>query len=273
MKNYLFSAIILSSVLVNLINSASSFTNTFDGVDEIGIDADNEDDKEWEEYKRTHAKTYTNELKRRQIWAENKKMIAEMNAKNKRLSFGQEFDQNEPNLGFTMKMNKYGDLSQEEFSRLLNGFKLPKHYEKKELREEMTEFERDFSEIDTTSIPNSVDWRNSGYVTNIRDQGMCGCCYIFAGVASLEGQYAKTYGKLLSISEQNFLNCVKSGYFVDRNGIVEPLQPNVIQAFGYSANGCNGGNADAVFQYNKYNGFALLSSQPYLATVCYFKNF
>ena len=97
---------------------------------------------------------------------------------------------------------------------------------------------------------------------------MCGCCYIFAAVASLEGQLAKKYNdKLTKISDQGFLNCARNGYFVDRNGVVEPLRSGVIQAFGYSSNGCNGGNSDAIFQYAKYNGYLKLADNPYKAVV------
>jgi C1A family cysteine protease len=255
MKFYFLATLILTSLLLALCQS----------------DIDIDDDQEWEEFKRVHEKSYTDEQRRREIWSQNRQRIAKLNAK-RRLFTDLEPGEQSSDTGFTLKMNKYGDLTHEEFSVLLNGFKIPKEYEKDTDRKTVNR-ERDlvaeyFDNIET-AVPTSIDWRNNGFVTAVRDQGMCGCCYIFAATAALEGQYAKNYGKLLSLSDQNFLNCVKSGYFVDKNGVVEPKKPGIVQAFGFSVNGCNGGNADAVFIYNKYNGFLPLSSAPYRTTVSF----
>ena len=232
----------------------------------IVLTVQNEEDQEWEEYKRSHGKVYSDEQKRREIWSQNRKTIAHLNSQmNTFNGFGMG-DEISPR-GFTVKMNKYGDLTVEEFSKLLNGFKVPKHFEKRAFTEEKTEIDVDFSDMDTRSIPTSVDWRNNGYVTVVKDQGYCGCCYVFAATAALEGLYAKQYARLFNISEQNFLDCTKNGYFVDYNGVVEPLQTGIISAFGYSANGCNGGNADSILQYAKFNGFVLQAANPYKSAV------
>lgn len=91
-----------------------------------------------------------------------------------------------------------------------------------------------------TAVPDSLDLRNNGIVTAVKDQGKCGCCWAFSASASIEGAYAKKYGTLLSFSEQQILSCTGGN------------------------DSCNGGVMHDAYKYIQGNGgLSLMSNYAY----------
>merc|ERR1711874_531374 len=122
------------------------------------------------------------------IYLQNRDMIAAHNAR---------FEKGE--VSYSMKMNQFGDMLPEEFEAMQT-------YKPQEFSEETPLFMTPAN----FKAPSSVDWRNQGLVTGVKDQGQCGGCWSFSATGALEGQYFRKTGQLISLSEQNLVDCSSS---------------------------------------------------------------
>lgn len=101
----------------------------------------------------------------------------------------------------------------------------------------------DFAISNNGPLPASIDWRDKGAVTNIKNQRHCGSCWSFAATGAIEGQHFLKTGELLSLSEQNLIDCSRS------NG----------------NHGCGGGLTTHGYQYVMQMGIKSEEAYPYEA--------
>ena len=89
-------------------------------------------------------------------------------------------------------------------------------------------------------LPKAWDWRDHKAVTSVKNQGMCGSCWAFSAVAAVEGIWAITTGQLVSLSEEEIVQC------------------NFDDDFG-----CNGGQMQNAFKWIAANGIDKYSAYNY----------
>ncbi|NWR40228.1 CATS protein, partial [Tachuris rubrigastra] len=183
-------------------------------------------DRHWELWKKYYGKKYRHQEEdslRRATWEKNLRLVTLHNL--------------EHSLGihsYTLGMNHLGDMTSEEVAASLTGLQVDPHPRGVSA----------FRPRPLGDIPEQMDWREKGCVTEVKNQGACGSCWAFSAVGALEAQVKLKTGNLVSLSAQNLVDC--SGM--------------------YGNKGCSGGFMTEAFQYIIDNhGIESEQSYPYTA--------
>jgi len=169
-------------------------------------------------FKADFQKLYASELEEAQrfaIFSENVNLIRNHNLKGE---------------GWTMGINQLTDYTPAEYKNLLGYNATAKKA-------------NPIFEADTTNLAAAVDWVTEGAVTPVKNQQQCGSCWAFSTTGSLEGALFIKNKKLVSLSEQELVDCAGS----------------------FGNQGCNGGLMDDGFKYLQAKGDELEASYPYTA--------
>jgi len=139
-------------------------------------------------------------------------------------------EHNEAKREWTMDVNVFADLEEDEFLAQYTGASPPPP-------SDQPTFEVEYSD----EVADAVDWVQKGFVNPIKDQGQCGSCWAFSTMGVVESGYAIATGNLVSVSEQQLVDCDGSN------------------------DGCSGGWPHTAFDhYLRFNvGVCSESSYPY----------
>jgi cathepsin L len=101
---------------------------------------------------------------------------------------------NAANKTFRVALNKFADLSGSEYARMLG-----------------TRYQATGRTVVHSKPPKALpahwNWNSQGAVTPIKNQEQCGSCRAFSTTGSTEGCHFLTTKKLVSLSEQNLVDC------------------------------------------------------------------
>lgn len=174
----------------------------------------------WEQWKTNHGKSYeaSSEMQRREIFQKNMEFVESHNSRG---------------LNYTLNLNQFSDMTNEEFSaKMVGGYK-------PNLRREGV---KSTPWVDLEIVAeDAIDWVAKGGVNAVKNQQQCGSCWAFSTVVAVEGAYFVSSGTLLSLSEQQLVSCDTGD------------------------NGCGGGLMDNAFKFLETTGLCTEEEYPYTA--------
>ena len=143
---------------------------------------------------------------------------------------------------YLLGVNEYADLTKKEFfSSISNNHQ---SFQNISMTNKPNNI-RGFNWLDYSShfYPSSIDWVKLGAVTPVKNQGQCGSCWAFSTTGAMEGANFITNNKLVSLSEQQLVDC---------SGL-------------YGNDGCEGGEPMWGYQYAIKYGLCSEQEYPYKA--------
>jgi len=172
-------------------------------------------DANWEQFKTDYSKKYPSdaeEAKRKSVFEQTLQTIVQRNSA--------------PYSHATHGVNEFADLTPAEFKAQYLGYVKSNH----------SRASSPVKQVETAS----VDWRGTGVLTPVKNQGQCGSCWAFSATEQIESSYMQQHGTLYTLSPQQITSC------------------------DTQVDGCNGGDTLSAYQYvNTAGGLDTEAAYPY----------
>lgn len=143
-------------------------------------------------------------------------------------------ESNDKNLGYTLGVNQFSDLTSEEFRKAYLNYELEEDL-KALMKDDSLNFELLLDEEEIYTSIAFTSWES--FLPAVRSQGACGSCWAFGSEGSVETNYKIKTGKNINLSRQDLVDCSING-------------------------GCGGGSIFPTLDYIK-NGIAKEIDYPY----------
>ena len=141
--------------------------------------------------------------------------------------------------GYSLRMNSFGDMTQEEFKNKYLGLLPNQGYTPKNL-----ESFNSTSNISDTNFPNSIDWREKGVVSGVKDQKNCKAGWAFSSISTIESAYRIAGQGTEVLSEQQLIDWTDTSQ--------------------YKNEGWDGGRVAPWFDYAHSQSLCTSNDYPYL---------
>lgn len=172
-------------------------------------------------YKHKHDKQYDDleNQKRKDIFRHNARFV---------------HSHNRAKLNYSLELNHFSDLSDEEFEMM----KGQPNVDTPDMQKELNDIPQLRLEIPTTPLLTNLDWRDYGVVSAVHSQSFCASCWAFSAVGAIEAAFAIQNGSLEELSVQELIDC----------------------SWGYDNNGCRGGWSWRALKFVGEHGLATRKS-------------
>jgi cathepsin L len=172
---------------------------------------------------------------------------------------------NAQKTGVVLDVNQFADLTNDEFRAQYLGFNVSLAEASGEAPEVPEATAPTASCPANSAIGATCDWRQAGAVTPIKNQGQCGSCWSFSTTGSTEGAHFLSTNNLVSLSEQNLVDCSKAEGNQGCNGGL------MTQAFEYIIKN-DGIDTEASYPYKGVDGTCKFSASNVGATISSYKS-
>lgn len=225
-KSWLFSFMVVAAVII--CTTAATARGAYNDLMSGAATTSSPMQEKHEKWMKVYGRLYNDEAERAKRFYIFKENVEYIEAFNK--GYGKKGS-------YKLGVNQFADLTNEKFLASKTGLQgIPRQSNNNDNNK------TPFRYGNVTSVPESINWKKKGAVTGVKDQHSCGACWAFCAVAAVEGIHQISTGKLLSLSEQQLVDC------------------DVTRA----DQGCSGGLMDTAFKFIvKNKGLATEANYPY----------